>query len=241
MASCGVASRRQCERLIEEGRVRVDGHVASLGESIEPGKNEVLVDGRSLTPAKKVYILLHKPAGLITTAKDTHGRGTVMDCVKETGARVFPVGRLDRDVEGALLMTNDGELAYRLTHPSYEAPKTYLAWVRGAVNARELERLRAGVPLEDGRTAPANASVRRRAKGRTLLRLVLTEGRKREVKRMCSAIGHPVESLRRPSFAGLTVKGLAPGAWRWLSPREVRSLRAQVGLTERTGGQSSRK
>jgi len=230
LAECGVASRRASETLISEGRVSVNGVVAALGQSVEPGKDRVAVDGRELGTDDKVYIVLNKPRNVVTTAKDTHGRRTVLDCVESADARLFPVGRLDYDTEGVLLLTNDGELAYRLIHPKFGIEKEYLAWVRGRMEAAAAKRLEQGVELEDGMTAPAKVGVLETRSGNSLVRLIIHEGRKREVKRMCDAVGHPVQSLRRITFAGIEVNGLRPGEWRNLTPREVGGLKSLVGL-----------
>jgi pseudouridine synthase len=181
-------------------------------------------------PEAPVYVILNKPKDTVTSARDTHGRKTVIDCVEGVSARVFPVGRLDVDVEGALLLTNDGELAFRLMHPKYQVEKVYLATVTGEVTREALARIEEGVPLEDGPTATAKARIVNKRQGTTLLRLTLHEGRKREVKRMCAALGHPVRELQRVSIAGITAKGLRPGEWRYLTPHEVATLRRVAGL-----------
>ena len=216
--------------LISAGRVSVNGVTATLGQSVDPDADRVAVDGRELGTDDKVYLVLNKPRNVVTTAKDTHGRRTVLDCVHSTNARVFPVGRLDFDVEGVLLLTNDGELAHRLIHPKFEIEKEYLAWVRGRMEAAAAARLAQGVELEDGPTAPAKVSVLETRSGNSLVRLVIHEGRKREVKRMCDAVGHPVQTLRRISFAGIDVDGMRPGEWRNLTPEEVAALKVLVGL-----------
>ena len=233
LADCGVASRRASEELILAGRVRVNGAVAQLGCSIDPGVDEVLLDGQTVAPDEtKVYIVLNKPSHTVTTSKDTHGRRTVLECVQGTKARVFPVGRLDMDVEGALLLTNDGELAHRLLHPRYRVDKVYLAQVRGAMTPETISKLERGVKLEDGLTAPAKVAVLNSGPHATRVRLVLREGRKREVKRMLTAVGHPVKRLERVSFAGISAQGLRPGEWRYLTPCEITSLRATVQLLD---------
>ena len=225
LAACGVASRRRAEELIEAGRVMVNGQVAKLGESIPEEGAEVAVDGRLVTQQQAyVYILFNKPAGVITSVTDTHGRKTVTDCLEGVTARVFPVGRLDLDVEGVLLLTNDGDLAYRLTHPKHEVRKEYVAWVKGKMTQEAVKRLEHGVVLEDGPTAPAKVSVMRVEEGATQVRLTIHEGRKREVKRMLAAVGHPVQSLSRASFAGLKATGLRPGQWRHLTKHELADL-----------------
>ena len=224
MAACGVASRRASERFIQDGRVEVNGQPAKLGQCVDPAVDRVTLDGQPVAAEQKVYILLNKPRGVITTAQDTHKRKTVLDCIAGAGARIFPVGRLDMDVEGALLLTNDGDLAYQLTHPKYEIEKVYHVWVSGAVHDETLQRLTRGVALEDGVTAPAKAEVLSSNNQATLLQLTLHEGRKREVKRMCAAVGHRVLELKRVAFGPLTVQGLNPGEWRKLTGSEVETL-----------------
>jgi 23S rRNA pseudouridine2605 synthase len=225
LAECGVASRRASERLIEAGRVTVNGAAAELGQNITPGQDAVHLDGRTVGRDAKVYVVLNKPEGVVTTAKDTHGRKTVVDCLPGVPGRVFPVGRLEMDVEGALLFTNDGELAYRLTHPKFAVDKVYLAWVRGHVRPETAIRLEQGVELEDGMTAPAQCVILNAGRENTLLRLTLREGRKREVKRMCAAVGYPVQTLHRIAFGNVRVKGMRPGEWRYLTDREIAGLR----------------
>ncbi len=230
LAECGVDSRRGCEQRIREGKVLVNGTAAQLGQQVVPEVDRITVDGRPVISDKKIYVVLNKPANVITTVKDTHGRKTVMDFLKGVEVRVFPVGRLDSDVEGVLLFTNDGELAFRLMHPSFQVHKTYLAWVKGSVQPNAIKRLEQGVPLEDGISAPAKAELLQAGNRASLLKLVLHEGKKREVKRMCAAVGHPVENLHRVDFAGIHVKGLRPGEWRRLTRDEIRHLRQCVGL-----------
>ena len=230
LAECGVASRREAEKLILAGRVRVNGVVAAIGQQIDADSDKIEVDGAAVAQQRLVYIVLNKPRDVVTTAKDTHGRKTVLDLVGGAGARVFPVGRLDMDVEGALLLTNDGELAHRLMHPKFEVEKTYLAWVSGRMTQEAAAELAKGVELEDGPTAPAKVVMMRQGQEATLIRLTLHEGRKREVKRMCEAVGHPVKTLRRVEFGGIDVSGMREGEWRHLSREEVESLRRHAGL-----------
>jgi 23S rRNA pseudouridine2605 synthase len=220
LARAGVASRRGADELIRAGRVRVNGEVASLATFVGP-TDEVELDGRPVAPEPLTYVLLNKPAGVVTTARDPHGRPTVVGLVGHE-RRVVPVGRLDADTTGALLLTNDGPLAHRLAHPRYEIDKVYEAEVEGDPSDEALRRLSEGVDLEDGRTAPAR--VRRVGPGR--IELTIHEGRKHQVKRMCEAVGHPVRRLHRSSYAGLGVDDLAPGAWRELTENEVAALRA---------------
>jgi 23S rRNA pseudouridine2605 synthase len=224
LAAVGLGSRRTCEELIAEGRVTVDGEVATLGRRVDPDTARVEVDGVpiSVRPGL-VHYLLNKPAGVVTTASDPQGRPTVLDLVPPD-PRVFPVGRLDAATEGLLLLTNDGDLAHRLTHPSFGVEKEYLAEVATPPTRGELRRLREGVDLEDGRTTPARVTfVPPRA-----VRLVIHEGRNRQVRRMLDAVGHPVLRLVRTRIGPLTDRRLRPGEWRPLTPAEVRSLEEQV-------------
>lgn len=231
LAECGLDSRRGCEQMIRDGRVAVNGAPAQLGQQIEPGADDVAVDGCPVqSDEAKVYVVLNKPSNAITTLSDTHGRRTVLDCLQGLDARVFPVGRLDRDVEGVLLFTNDGELAFRLMHPKFQVEKVYQAWVKGYVAPEAIQRLEQGVELEDGVTAPAKVVVLNPGRDVTLLRLTLHEGKKREVKRMCAAVGHPIETLQRITFANIHAKGLRPGEWRHLTPFEINQLKRRVGL-----------
>jgi pseudouridine synthase len=220
LARAGVASRRGSEELIRAGRVRVNGEVAGLATFVERG-DRVELDGRALVLEPPRYVLLHKPAGVVTTASDPHGRRTVVDLV-EVPERVVPVGRLDADTTGALLLTNDGPLAHRLMHPRYEVAKVYEAEVEGEPDDEALRRLAEGVELDDGRTAPAGV----RRLGPSRLELTLHEGRKHQVKRMCEAVGHPVRRLHRRVYAGLTLDGLEPSGSRELTDAEVAALRA---------------
>jgi 23S rRNA pseudouridine2605 synthase len=223
LAHAGVASRRAAEDLIRSGRVSVDGEVVGdLGRRLAGGE-EVRVDGEAVGgPEERVVWLVHKPAGVVSTARDTHGRPTVVSLVPAAGARLYPVGRLDADTTGLILVTNDGELANRLTHPRYEVPRTYEATVGGGpVGEPALRALRAGVRLEDGVTAPASV----RALGSDRLELVMHEGRKRQVRRMCSAVGHPVRALRRVAFGPLRLGSLREGEARRLEAAEVEALR----------------
>lgn len=234
LAQAGYGSRRACEQLILQGRVRINGQVVTqLGVQADPQCDVIEVDGKRVQLSEEhTYILLHKPAGVVTTRRDAHAARTVMDLLQGVSAAVFPLGRLDADTTGALLLTDDGELAYRLTHPRYGVPKTYLVEVRGEVGEEALRRLREGVLLEDGMTAPAQVQKVRYLAGRgtTLLRLTIHEGRKRQVKRMCMAVGHPVVRLHRERFGHLTLHQLPVGAWRYLTDEEIVALRRAVGL-----------
>lgn len=231
LALCGFGARRSCETLITDGRVTINGVTATLGVSVNVGKDEVWVDGRVARPESRMaYVLLNKPADTVTTLHDPEGRRTVLGCIRDVKERVFPVGRLDRDTTGVLLLTNDGELAYRLTHPRYEVQKIYEAWVTGDVSEEAMQRLRKGVLLTDGMSAPAEVEVIVRDFDATLLRLTIHEGRKHEVKRMCSAVGHRVEKLMRVEFAGIGLGGLRPGRYRFLTDAEVDRLYRITGL-----------
>jgi 23S rRNA pseudouridine2605 synthase len=224
LARTGIGSRRVCEDLIAEGRVTVNGAVAELGRRVDPETDRVEVDGVPLSVREGlVHYLLNKPAGVVTTASDPQGRPTVVELVPAE-PRVFPVGRLDADTEGLLLLTNDGDLTHRLTHPSFGVEKEYLALVEGTPSAGALRRLREGVELDDGVTAPARASLQPPSS----LTLVIHEGRNRQVRRMCEAIGHPVQRLVRVRVGPIADRRLAPGAWRPLTQDEVRALERSV-------------
>ena len=224
LARAGVASRRGADELIKAGRVTVDGRAGELNTFVE-GTSVVLVDGREVGKQALRHVLLNKPRGTITTARDPKGRPTVVDLVGGD-TRVVPVGRLDRDTTGVLLLTTDGPLAHRLAHPRYGVEKTSVAEVEGEPGDDVLKALAEGVELEDGRTAPARV----RRLGPSQLELVLHEGRNRQVRRMLEAVGHPIVRLRRSRYAGLGPGRLRPGDWRDLKRDEVRALRRLVGL-----------
>jgi 23S rRNA pseudouridine2605 synthase len=215
LARAGVASRRKADELIKAGRVRVNGEPGELNTFVETG-DRVEVDGEEVRPQRLAYVLLHKPAGVVTTASDPQGRPTVVELV-DLDVRVVPVGRLDVETTGALLLTNDGELAHRLAHPKYEVEKVYEAEVEGEPSDEALRQLADGVELEDGRTAPAEV----RRLDLSLIELSIHEGRNRQVRRMLEAAGHPVRRLHRSRYAGLTLDGLAPGEWRELRDDEL--------------------
>jgi 23S rRNA pseudouridine2605 synthase len=227
LAQRGYGSRRTAEGLIEGGRVRVNGEIARLGRRVAVETDTIEVDGHlvSVKPGL-VHYLLNKPAGVVTTASDTHRRPTVVDLVP-TEPRVYPVGRLDADTEGLLLLTNDGELAHRLTHPSFGVEKEYLATVAGALAPGDLRRLRDGVELDDGLTAPAQVSQPEPG----LVRITVHEGRNRQVRRMLAAVGHPVERLVRVRIGPVTDRRLRPGEWRALRPEERRALEAATATS----------
>ena len=227
LARAGVASRRESEKLIVEGRVTVDGVTAELGSKADPDHQVVSLDGRPLRFAPThTYLALHKPPGYVTTRRDPQGRPTVMDLIPaELRRRVYPVGRLDFDAAGLLLLTDDGELANALTHPSHETRRTYHALVAGNIGPKALSQLRHGLELEDGPTAPARARVLRESPDSTWLELGIREGRKHQVKRMCAAVGHPVRQLLRVAMGQLELGKLASGRWRALRAEEVERLR----------------
>jgi len=220
LARGGFGSRRTCELLIESGRVTVNGQVAELGRRVDVERDKVAVDDIVVsTRAGLVYYLLNKPSGVVTTARDPHGRPTVIDLLP-LEPRVFPVGRLDADTEGLLVLTNDGDLTYHLTHPSFGVEKEYLAQVEGRPSPAALRRLREGVELDDGITAPARAAL---VPPQTI-KLSIHEGRNRQVRRMCAAIGHPVVRLVRTRVGPIAERRLKPGEWRPLTQAEVRAL-----------------
>ena len=230
LAHAGIGSRRAVEEMVAAGRIRINGKVARPGQRVDISKDKVEVDGSTVPLRTELaYYLLNKPAGVVATASDPEGRATVLDLV-DVERRVWPVGRLDIDSEGALIITNDGDLTNGLTHPRYEVPKVYIAEVEGHVGHRALARLARGVDLEDGRTKPAEASIVERRAGATLVRLTITEGRNRQVRRMAEAVGHPVKRLVRVAIGPLQVGRLKPGTYRKLSPAEVRSLYRTIGL-----------
>ncbi|WP_223631767.1 pseudouridine synthase [Corallococcus sp. EGB] len=226
LARAGVASRRHAEELITSGRVGVNNEtVTELGSRVEPGVDLVTVDGKLVTPPEESsYYLLYKPVGVVTTLSDPQGRPTVASYVEETGRRLFPVGRLDYDAEGALLFTDDGALAHKLTHPSFQVPRTYLAKVKGTPDQPTLEKLRGGVRLEDGMATPVSVDIFEKAERNTWLKIVVAEGRPHLIKRLCAAVGHPVVRLFRPNYAGVGVEGLRPGELRPLKVSEVNQL-----------------
>ena len=230
MASLGAGSRRYCEELIKSGRVAVDGQIAELGMKTDSGRSEIRVDGKVINraaPGRKIYIMLNKPAGYVSTVKDEGGRATVMELVADIPERIFPIGRLDKYTRGLLLFTNDGDLAYVLMHPKHLVEKVYIAKVKFPPNKAALEALRRGVMLEDGLTSPASAELLPDG----AVRLIIREGRKRQVRRMLSAVGCPVTELTRVQVGPLKIGNLALGKYRFLTAGEVRSLK-NIGLPQ---------
>ena len=226
IAAAGICSRRQAEVLIESGRVLLNGQVASLGVQADPRHDTILVDGRPLRPTETpCYLLMHKPVGVVTTLRDPGGRPVVTDLLRDVPARVYPVGRLDLTTSGLLLLTNDGELANRLAHPSHEVDKTYLVRVRGVLTPEAIRSLEQGVRLDDGITAPAKVSTVRSSGTHAWFELTIHEGRNRQVRRMCEALGLPVSRLMRIRYAFLSLDELPPGHYRHLTAAEVDRLK----------------
>ncbi|HKI50450.1 MAG TPA: pseudouridine synthase [Geothermobacteraceae bacterium] len=226
IAQAGVASRRKAEEWIRRGEVTVNGQVASLGDSADPDLDRVEVQGQRLGSAEeKIYLLLNKPSGYVTSLNDPEGRSVVTDLLKNISVRVYPVGRLDLTTEGLLLLTNDGALAHQLMHPKHEIDKTYLVRVRGQLSREAIRQLEQGVLLEDGKTAPARVSQVRVVQGHSWFSLTIHEGRNRQVRRMCEAVGLPVSRLKRTGYAFLTLDRLPTGQYRFLSQAEVGRLK----------------
>lgn len=229
LSRAGIASRRGAEKLITDGRVRVNGNtVTELGTKIDPLRDKIVFDGRQIRlNTKKVYYILNKPRGYISSVKDDRGRKTVVDIITDTEERIFPIGRLDYQTEGLLLLTNDGDFMNKLLHPKYEIEKTYVAKIEGLITKEDMFRLADGVELEDGKTAPADVyldSYDKSAK-RSIVEITIHEGRNRQVRRMFKALGYEVKSLKRIAFAGLTLRGLKRGEYRELTEAEMRRLK----------------
>ena len=225
LADCGVASRRKAEEMIESGAVRVNGARASLGEKVVPARDKVTVRGKRVVPtAKHVYLMLHKPRGYITTMQDEMDRRCVAELVKEVGVRVYPIGRLDRESEGLLLMTNDGAFAQLMSHPSRHVPKTYRVTVRPTITEDQINALAGGVVVEGKRTAPAEVRILQREEGRVVLEIILYEGRNRQIRKMCQELGLEVARLKRTAIGNVKLGMLKTGDWRLLSDQELSSL-----------------
>ncbi|MDK2846790.1 MAG: rRNA synthase [Desulfuromonadales bacterium] len=226
IAAAGLASRRKAEGWIADGRVTVNGQVAELGVQADPERDRILVDGRPLPPAEEpVCVLLYKPVGYVTSRRDPQGRPVVTELLGKVRERLFPIGRLDLNTEGLLLLTNDGDLAWHLSHPSHEVSKTYLVRLQGSLPPQARQQLENGVQLEDGLTAPAKVARVRQAGSHSWLELSIHEGRNRQVRRMCEAVGCPVSRLKRIRYAFLDLGGLRPGQHRRLSRDEVARLK----------------
>ena len=225
LSECGIASRRKAEELIAAGKVKINGHIAEIGAKVDPKRDKVTVRGKAVVPVnEKVYIMLNKPRGFVTTMSDELGRKTVSDLVADAGNRIFPVGRLDRDSEGLLIMTNDGDFANKLTHPSSHVNKTYRVTVKGVAEEEQLLRMKEGIVLDGRKTLPCDCFVAERKPDRTVLIFVLNEGRNRQIRRMCEEVGLEVLRLKRTEIAGVKLGMLPQGKWRSLNEREMRRL-----------------
>ena len=232
LSQAGIASRREADRLIAEGKVKVNNRVVQeLGYKIDDQKDSIEIDGRKVKKEQVfIYLMLNKPKGYLVTLKDAFKRPTIMNLLPNLKKRVFPVGRLDYESEGLLILTNDGELAYRLTHPRYKIKRTYLVKVMGKPDSAELSKLKKGVFLDGKKTAPAKVNLLESNPRKSLLRIEIHEGRKREIRRMFECIDHRVLKLVRVSFAGLRIGKLKSGTWRFLKQQEIKKLKEQVNL-----------
>lgn len=225
LSECGIASRRKAEELIELGKVKVNGHIATLGTKVDPKRDKITVRGKTVVAVnEKHYIMLNKPRGFVTTLKDELGRKNVSDLVSDVGVRLFPVGRLDRDSEGLLIMTNDGDFANKLTHPSSHVNKTYRVTVKGEVNEENILQMKEGIVLDGKKTLPCDCFIAERKPDRTVLIFILNEGRNRQIRRMCEFVGLQVLRLKRTEIAGVKLGMLPQGKWRPLNEREMRHL-----------------
>ena len=227
IAKSGLTSRRKAEELILQGRVKVNGQVVNkLGKKVEPEKDVVMVDNKVVElENKKVYIMLNKPTGYVTTLKDKYSDKIVLDLIKGVRERIFPIGRLDKDTTGLLLLTNDGDLAFKLTHPSYQVWKEYIATVKGIPDDKKIQKLRDGIIIDRRKTSPAYVDILRKEKDSAVLRIKIYEGRNRQVRKMCKSIGHPVIKLKRVAIGHIKLGNLPIGRWRYLTEKEIEYLK----------------
>ena len=235
MADCGIASRRKSEEMIADGMVKVNGRIAVIGDKVNPVSDKIVVKGRKLNAAakqKRWYIMINKPRGYVTTMNDEMGRKCVAELVKDIPARVYPVGRLDRDSEGLLLMTNDGDFANKVTHPSKHVYKVYRVTVRPGINEEQLIKMSSGMVIDGRKTAPAEVHVLQREEGRCVLEIILREGRNRQIRKMCEQLGIEVPRLKRIAIGQVKLGGLKSGSWRELTKEEVHRLQAPTNTTE---------
>ena len=237
LSEAGVASRRKAEEMIRSGLVKVNGHVAQIGDSVDPKKDIITVKGKKVMRESNMrYILLNKPRGYVTTTDDELGRKCVTELVRDVKERVYPVGRLDRVSEGALIMTNDGAFANALMHPSRHVPKTYRVTVRPEISSEQVDILESGVELDGRMTAPCEIRVLQKEEGRAVIEIVLYEGRNRQIRRMCESVGLEVARLKRNAVGSVKVGMLQPGQWRDLEPDEIESLLKSAGVQKKQGG-----
>lgn len=239
LARIGIASRRKAEEIIREGRVTVNGETATLGMKADPVRDRIMIDGKLLAaPEPRVYFVFNKPRGVVTSLSDPEGRRTVRDFLKGITYRVFPVGRLDYDSEGLLFISNDGDFAQSILHPSRKIPKIYEVKVKGVIGDEHLERVRRGVRLEDGLTMPAEARILRHTDANSWIEVTIYEGRRRQIRRMLETIGHPVLRLRRIAVDGVTLRGLKPGQLRFLTAEELKRIKGGDRGEARPRGQA---
>ena len=226
LASCGVASRRKCEELISKGIIKVNGNVITeMGHKVEPGKDIVTMNEKTIELKKKmIYVLLNKPTGYVTTVSDQFNRDKVTDLVN-LPYRLFPVGRLDYNTSGLLILTNDGELTFKLTHPKFKVPKTYIAKIKGKIKDNEILLFEKGLPIEDYVTSPAKIRIISEDQNDSIVKITIREGKNRQVRKMCEAVGHPVMSLKRIAMGDISLSNLPIGTWRYLTPKEINYLK----------------
>ena len=235
LSECGVASRRKAEELISLGKVKVNGRVASIGDKVDPKHDDVVVMGKKVKKTKKnTYIMLHKPRGFITTLSDEMGRKCVAQLVEDVGTRVYPVGRLDRDSEGMLLLTDDGEFANAMTHPTKHVPKTYRVTIRPSINEDQITALTTGVEIDGRMTLPSEVRVLEKTEGRVVIEIIIYEGRNRQIRKMCEVLGLEVARLKRTQIGSVKLGMLKPGDWRNLTEEEVHKLMVAASLDRKT-------